>query len=232
MTGRVVILALFRKEQIAQKRAEKEGKKPPKIERSTSDCTAGSYTRLFACKILVRFPFISLIKMCTDHVWHDSLHYHLVGNSFITQLQSCSWSPPSAWWWKQGINGGRKWQMTGKEDTEECVEKVCNLNPFGPMDLPHHSSKLCIQPSPLMKKPSFLLGKITFFNYNPIFTPKATTLEPKWVCIGNIKIMYSSKSFPTEILGVCTNSWNPTLWKQCRNDNYLRFFTLLWAFWD
>lgn len=74
------------------------------------------------------------------------------------------------------------------------------------MDLPHHNSKLCIQPSPLMKKPNFLLGKITFFNYNHIFTPKTTTLEPKWVYIGNIKTMYSSKSFPTEILRVCTNS--------------------------
>lgn len=74
------------------------------------------------------------------------------------------------------------------------------------MDLPHHNSKFCIQPSPLMKKASFFLSKITVFNYNLIFTPKTTTLEAKLVLIGNIKSIYSSKFFPTEIPRVCTNS--------------------------
>lgn len=126
--------------------AEKEGKNP-KIKRSTSDCTAGSYTKLFACKILVGFPFPNPITACSDRVWHDSLHYHLVGNSFITQLQGCSSSPPSPWWQKLGIREGRTQSCFHRQ---ECVEKVCNLNPFAPWI--YHNSKLCIQPSPTDEK--------------------------------------------------------------------------------
>lgn len=120
---------------------------------------------------------------------------------------------------------------TGRGTYRESLE----FKPILPMNLPPHNSKLCIQPSPLIEKRSFLLSKITFFNYNHTFTPKTTALEPKCIkpkYIGNIKTMYSSKSLPTETLGVCSNSWNPTLWKQGINFNYLRFFTLLCAFWD